>query len=121
MKEIQVKTRSVRELQSDTQYGIDYYQGEYKWQAKQIIELMFDQVAAFREKYQPLRERKNVAEHHTDEFSHAKEFSAHRNRIGGFVLSPKKFNGRLNDKTYNDVDRGIAELLWSADHLKEAA
>ena len=26
MKEIQAKTRSVRELLSDTKYGIDYYQ-----------------------------------------------------------------------------------------------
>lgn len=40
MKEIQAKTRSVRELLSDTKYGIDYYQREYKWQTKQIVELV---------------------------------------------------------------------------------
>lgn len=61
MKEIQAKTRSVRELLSDTKYGIDYYQREYKWQTKQIVELVSDLTAAFLEEYQPQHERKDVA------------------------------------------------------------
>lgn len=61
MKEIQAKTRSVRELLSDTKYGIDYYQREYKWQTKQIVELVSDLTSAFLEEYQPQHERKDVA------------------------------------------------------------
>lgn len=61
MKEIQAKTRSVRELLSDTKYGIDYYQREYKWQTKQIVELVSDLTSAFLEEYQPQHERKEVA------------------------------------------------------------
>ncbi len=61
MKEIQAKTRSVRELLSDTKYGIDYYQREYKWQTKQILELISDLTSAFLEEYQPQHERKEVA------------------------------------------------------------
>ncbi len=61
MKEIQAKTRCVRELLSDTKYGIDYYQREYKWQTKQIVELVTDLSAAFLDEYQPQHERKDVA------------------------------------------------------------
>lgn len=61
MKEIQAKTRSVRELLSDTKYGIDYYQREYKWQTKQIVELVADLTTAFLEEYQPQHGRKDVA------------------------------------------------------------
>ncbi|WP_322067779.1 DUF262 domain-containing protein [Burkholderia cenocepacia] len=61
MREIQAKTRSVRELLSDTKYGIDYYQREYKWQPKQIVELVSDLTSAFLEEYQPQHERKDVA------------------------------------------------------------
>ncbi|MFC5431860.1 DUF262 domain-containing protein [Paraburkholderia denitrificans] len=61
MKEIQAKTRSVRELLSDTKYGIDYYQREYKWQTKQIVELVSDLTTAFLEEYQSQHERKDVA------------------------------------------------------------
>lgn len=61
MQEIQARTRSVRELLSDTKYGIDYYQREYKWQTKQMEELVTDLTSAFLEEYQPTHERKDVA------------------------------------------------------------
>lgn len=61
MQEIQAKTRSVRELLSDTKYGIDYYQREYKWQKKQMEELVTDLTGAFLEEYLPTHERKDVA------------------------------------------------------------
>jgi Protein of unknown function DUF262/Protein of unknown function (DUF1524) len=61
MQEIQAKTRSVRELLSDTKYGIDYYQREYKWQKKQMEELVTDLTGAFLDEYLPTHERKDVA------------------------------------------------------------
>jgi uncharacterized protein with ParB-like and HNH nuclease domain len=61
MKEIKAQSRPVRELLTDTKYGIDYYQREYKWQTKQILELVTDLITAFVEEYQPHHERKDVA------------------------------------------------------------
>ena len=40
------------------------------------------------------------AERHTDEFSHATDFAEYRNRIGGLLLLPKKFNASYGDLTY---------------------
>ena len=40
------------------------------------------------------------AERHTDEFGHATDFSEYRNRIGGLLLLPKKFNASYGDLTY---------------------
>lgn len=44
----------------------------------------------------------NHAERHTDEFSHPSDFSEHRNRIGGLLLLPKKFNASYGDLPYAD-------------------
>ena len=61
MQEIQGKTRSVRELMSGAKYGIDYYQREYKWQTKQMVELVSDLTEAFLEGYQDSHSREEVA------------------------------------------------------------
>jgi uncharacterized protein with ParB-like and HNH nuclease domain len=42
VKEILGKAQTVRELLKDKRYSIDYYQREYKWQEKQIQELIDD-------------------------------------------------------------------------------
>ncbi|WP_126146611.1 DUF262 domain-containing protein [Synechococcus elongatus] len=63
MQEIQGKTRTVRELLSGAKYGIDYYQREYKWQSKQMAELVNDLTERFLDDYQPDHERKNVAQY----------------------------------------------------------
>lgn len=39
-------------------------------------------------------------ERHTDEFSHPADFAEYRNRIGGLLLLPKKFNASYGDKPY---------------------
>jgi hypothetical protein len=39
-REIDGKGRTVRELLANRKYSIDYYQREYKWQTKQLSELM---------------------------------------------------------------------------------
>ncbi|NEZ61776.1 DUF262 domain-containing protein [Leptolyngbyaceae cyanobacterium CCMR0082] len=61
MQEIQGKTRTVRELLSGAKYGIDYYQREYKWQSKQIAELVDDLTGRFLDDYGPEDKRKDVA------------------------------------------------------------
>ena len=63
MQEIQGKTRTVRELLSGAKYGIDYYQREYKWQSKQMAELVNDLTGRFLEDYQAEDERRQVAKY----------------------------------------------------------
>ncbi|MCY7366574.1 MAG: DUF262 domain-containing HNH endonuclease family protein [Chamaesiphon sp.] len=63
MQEIQGKTRTIRELLSGAKYGIDYYQREYKWQSKQIAELVNDLTGRFREDYDPSHPRKEVIQY----------------------------------------------------------
>jgi uncharacterized protein with ParB-like and HNH nuclease domain len=42
-------------------YSIDYYQREYKWETKQLAELVADLTRKFLELYQPDHARKGVA------------------------------------------------------------
>lgn len=44
----------------------------------------------------------NHAERHTGEFAHTTDFAEFRNRIGGLLLLPKKFNASYGDLTYED-------------------
>jgi Protein of unknown function DUF262/Protein of unknown function (DUF1524) len=62
-REIDGKGRTVRELLAGRKYSIDYYQREYKWQTKQVTELMADLAAKFLESYEPGHERSDVSEY----------------------------------------------------------
>ena len=42
-REIDGKGRTIRELLAGRKYSIDYYQREYKWQQKQVADLIFSQ------------------------------------------------------------------------------
>ena len=53
MRPIDAKARSVRELLQDVKYSIDYYQREYRWEAKQVRELIDDLGEMFFEEYEP--------------------------------------------------------------------
>lgn len=60
MNEILGKTKTIRELLSGTRYAIDYYQREYKWQSKHVIELLEDLTGKFLTDYDPVHEREMV-------------------------------------------------------------
>lgn len=60
MREIQARAKSIRELLKDQKYGIDYYQREYKWETKQIRELVTDLVEAFLDSYSDKHERPEI-------------------------------------------------------------
>jgi uncharacterized protein with ParB-like and HNH nuclease domain len=60
---IQGDAKNVRTLLHSVKYSIDYYQREYKWQTKQIQELIDDLSGRFLEEYQPGQERHKVAEY----------------------------------------------------------
>lgn len=60
-RDIDAKGRTVRELLAGRKYSIDYYQREYKWQRKQVAELIDDLAAKFLESYEEGHERSSVA------------------------------------------------------------
>ena len=62
-REIDGKGRSIRELLAGRKYSIDYYQREYKWQQKQVAELLDDLSAKFLESHEEGNERSAVAEY----------------------------------------------------------
>lgn len=63
MKKIDGKGRSIRELLSGAKYSIDYYQREYRWQTKQMAELLEDLSAKFLESYEADDERGAVEQY----------------------------------------------------------
>lgn len=62
-REIDGKGRTVRDLLAGRKYSIDYYQREYKWQQKQLAELIDDLSAKFLESHETSNERSAVAEY----------------------------------------------------------
>jgi len=60
MREILGKAKTIRELLSGAKYSIDYYQREYRWQNKQVAELIDDLTSRFREDYEPGHPREAV-------------------------------------------------------------
>ena len=53
----------IRELLAGRKYSIDYYQREYKWQQKQVAELIDDLAAKFLESHEEGNERSAVADY----------------------------------------------------------
>ena len=62
-REIDGKGRTVRELLAGRKYSIDYYQREYKWQQKQVSELIDDLTTKFSESHEDGNERSAVADY----------------------------------------------------------
>jgi Protein of unknown function DUF262/Protein of unknown function (DUF1524) len=63
VREILGKAKTVRELLKGVKYSIDYYQREYKWQDKQVRELVDDLTGKFLEEYDPNHARSKVADY----------------------------------------------------------
>ncbi len=60
MNKIDARSKSVRELLDGVKYTIDYYQREYKWETKQISELLEDLESKFLDNYKEGHERTQV-------------------------------------------------------------
>lgn len=58
--EIHGKAKTIRELLNGIKYSIDFYQRDYKWGEKQVVELINDLVIKFLEGYDDGHERKEV-------------------------------------------------------------
>jgi hypothetical protein len=55
--------RTIRELLAARKYSIDYYQREFKWQRKQVSELLDDLADKFLESHSSVNERSAVADY----------------------------------------------------------
>jgi len=62
-REIDGKGRTVRELLAGRKYSIDYFQREYKWEKKQVSELLEDLIDKFLEGHDSSNERNAVADY----------------------------------------------------------
>lgn len=60
MKKIDGIAKSVSEILKDNKYSIDYYQREYKWETKQLQELINDLITKFEDAWDPDHERSQV-------------------------------------------------------------
>jgi uncharacterized protein with ParB-like and HNH nuclease domain len=60
MREIRASAKNIRALLAGAKYGVDYYQREYKWQTKQVTELLDDLAGKFRESFEESDERSAV-------------------------------------------------------------
>lgn len=63
MREIRGNARNIRELLSGAKYGVDYYQREYRWQTKQVVELIEDLSDKFLDSYDTGHERVAVQDY----------------------------------------------------------
>ncbi len=60
MKEIRGDAKNIRALLSGAKYAIDYYQREYRWETKQVAELIDDLAEKFLESHEAENERSAV-------------------------------------------------------------
>ena len=63
IKAVDGKDKSLRELLAGTQYSIDYYQREYRWETKQVQELLDDLTFRFLGAYSPEHVRSEIAKY----------------------------------------------------------
>lgn len=63
MKKIDGVARSVSDILAKNRYAIDYYQREYRWETKQVQELVNDLVGKFQEIWTPEHERSQVEQY----------------------------------------------------------
>ena len=62
MKEIRGQEQSIKQL-IGKKYAVDSYQREYRWEKKQLDDLLDDLLAAFDEHYKDVHERSDVKEY----------------------------------------------------------
>ncbi len=63
MSEIKGLAKTVRQLLDNNKYAIDYYQREFKWETKHVVELIQDLTVEFLENYEESHQRKDVSEY----------------------------------------------------------
>ena len=60
MKKILGEAKTIRQLLGGARYSVDYYQREYKWERKQVVELIEDLTSKFQDFHGEDHERQEV-------------------------------------------------------------
>jgi len=60
LREIHGEAKTIRQLLQGSRYAIDYYQREYRWEPKQVEELLTDLTEKFQDDHEPGHERSAV-------------------------------------------------------------
>ena len=63
MKEIRGNAKNLRALLGGTKFAIDYYQREYRWETKQVAELIEDLAQKFSDSHEPSNDRSAVEQY----------------------------------------------------------
>jgi hypothetical protein len=63
MREIHGEAKIIRNLLNNSRFAIDYYQREYRWKKKQVLELIEDLTEKFEESHEPGNERSAVGKY----------------------------------------------------------
>ena len=63
MKEIRGDAKNLRSLLGGTKFAIDYYQREYRWETKQVAELIEDLAQKFRDSHESSNDRSAVEQY----------------------------------------------------------
>lgn len=103
MKKIDGVAKSVAEILKGTRYSIDYYQREYKWETKQVQELIGDLTSRFLEAYEPGHPRKAV-----DDYPHY--------FLGSIIISEKS-----GTRFIVDGQQRLTSLTLLLTHLRRLA
>lgn len=106
MKEIHGEAKTIRQLLSGTRYSIDYYQREYRWQSKQILELIDDLANKFLQDYKAGDERAAV-----QNYGHY--------FLGSIIISRKNNESFIIDGQQRLTSLTLL-LIYLHNHLEEA-
>ena len=63
MQEIRGNAKNLRDLLSGSKFAIDYYQREYRWEQKQVLELTEDLAEQFSDHHDPDHEHNRPCPH----------------------------------------------------------
>src|SRR5512133_3955740 len=63
MSRIEAHSKTIYELLNGAKYALDYYQREYKWETRQVTELLDDLEAKFQSDYDPKHEQHEVGDY----------------------------------------------------------
>ena len=99
MREIDGKAKSVRDLLKGKRYSVDYYQRDYRWESKQVGELIDDLMEQFGQSYEPAHERRDVK------------------KYGHYFLGSVIFNTREGDTFIVDGQQRLTTLTLILLHL----
>ena len=125
MKEIDGQAKTIQELLANKKYSLDYYQREYSWQTKHVIELIDDLESKFLDSYEEEHDRSQVGNYShyflgsiiVCERSSQRFIIDGQQRLTTLTLLLMRLHRLINDE---DQKSQIALLIFSLKHGKKS-